>query len=408
MNAGQNAARQVPEHKALTTSGREVMLRFPAQEHHARLKRARALMRERGLSALLVFAQESHYYLTGFDTAGYVFFQAGVITADDRATVLLTRRPDQRQAETTSLYDDIRIWLNADDVDPARELRAILQELGLGGERVGVEFATYGLTAANGRAVERAMAGFVDLEDASDLVRGLRLVKSQAELDLVRAAGQLADEATLAMIEATRPGILDSAVTAAGVAAMLAGGGDMPAGGPLVNSGPRALFGRGVGGPRRIEADDQLMVELGASFCRYHVCIEHTIAIGRVDPRQKAMTELAATALAEILDAARPGRELGTLDDIHRRVLDGAGFGQARFAACGYSLGATFRPTWMDVPPMIYSGNRLIMTEGMVFFVHIMAPDTRTGLAAGVGQTFIIRDGPAESLSQVPVILHER
>jgi Xaa-Pro dipeptidase len=96
---------------------------------------------------------------------------------------------------------------------------------------------------------------------------------------------------------------------------------------------------------------------------------------------------------------------LGTLDDIHRRVLDGAGFAQARYAACGYALGCTFRPTWMDVPPMIYSGNPLPMEAGMVFFVHIMIPDTRTGLTAGLGQTFAIRDGAPEVFSRLPAQL---
>jgi Xaa-Pro dipeptidase len=396
------------DHQAVTRSGRAVTLRFAAEEHAARLAATRAELRRRGLSALLVFAQESHVYLTGFDTAGYVFFQVGVVTADDRPTVLLTRRPDQRQAEVCSLYDDVRIWFNAEDARPARELRGILEELGLGGSEIGVEFATYGLTGANSRAVEAELAGFCRLTDASDIVRGQRLVKSPAELGYVRRAGELADAATRAMIDATAPGILDSAVTAAGVAAMLAGGGDMPAGGPLVNSGPRALFGRGIGGPRRIEARDQLMIELGASYCRYHVCIEHTIAIGPIDPRQRDMMKVAAEALDEIVDAARPGRALGTLDDIHRRVLDRAGFAKARFSACGYSLGATFRPTWMDVPPMIYSGNPLPMRAGMVLFVHIMVPDTATGLAAGIGQTFVVTDGAAERLSAVPAVLHAR
>ena len=190
---------------------------------------------------------------------------------------------------------------------------------------------------------------------------------------------------------------------------MLEGGGDMPAGGPLVNSGPRALYGRGVAGPRRMEATDQLMIELGASYCRYHVCIEHTLVLGKVDPRQQAMHDVASEALREVIDAARPGRELGTLDDIHRRVLDRAGFGQERFAACGYALGCTFRPTWMDVPPMIYSGNPLVMEAAMVFFVHIMIPDTRTGLAVGVAQTFALReDGPPEVFSALPVELLKR
>ena len=122
---------------AMTAGGRTVSLRFPPQEHAARLAATRAELNSRGLDALLVFAQESHYYLTGYDTSGYVFFQAGVITADDRPTVLLTRRPDLRQAETASLYDDVRIWLNAEDANPAEDLRAILQELGLRDARVG-------------------------------------------------------------------------------------------------------------------------------------------------------------------------------------------------------------------------------------------------------------------------------
>ncbi len=390
------------EIEAMTAAGRTVSLRFPLQEHAARLAAARSELNCRGLDALLVFSQESHYYLTGYDSSGYVFFQAGVIAADERPTVLLTRRPDQRQAETASLYDEVRIWLNAEEANPAEDLRAILQELGLRGGRVGVEFATYGLTAANGRLIEAAMDGFCRLEDASDIVRRQRLVKSEAELAMMREAGRLADAAVLAAVEAAVPGTTESELSAAALTAMLRGG-EVPAGGPLVNTGPRALFGRGIGGPRRIEENDQALIELAGSFCRYHVCAESTVAVGRPDPRQAGMMTVAADALDQIRDAARPGASLGTLDEIHRKVLDAAGFATERFSACGYALGCTFRPTWMDVPPMIYAGNPLVMESGMVFFVHVMIPDTRTGVMAGIGQTFAIREsGPVELFSNLP------
>ncbi len=394
------------ETQAAAADGRLVQLRFAASEHADRLARTRAGLAGRGLDALLVFAQESHYWLTGFDTSGYVFFQVGIVTADARPAVLLTRRPDLAQARDASLYDDIRIWLNAEDANPARDLRAILEELGLSGARVGIEYATYGLTAANWRLVEAALAGLVTLEDASDVVRNLRLIKSEAELAYVRQAGRLADTAIEAMVAATAAGNLDCMTTAAGVAAMLAAGGDMPATGPLVNSGPRAIYGRGIGGPRRLQQDDQMMIELGASYYRYHVCTEETIAIGRPRPRQKELFALAEEAMQRVLDHARAGRALGELDDIHRQVLDGAGLARERFAACGYALGCTFRPTWMDVPPMIYSGNPLVMQPGMVFFVHIMVPDSVAGVAAGLGRTFIITERAAETLSALPFRLH--
>ncbi|MFD2237571.1 M24 family metallopeptidase [Aureimonas populi] len=389
-----------------TRAGREVVLRFPETELRARLAETRRHLAERDLDALLVFAQESHFYLTGFDTAGYVFFQAGIVTAEDGPLVLLTRTPDKRQAEVASLYDEVRIWLNAEGADPARDLRALLAELGLEGRRIGVEFATHGLTAANGRSVEAALSGFAAIEDASDIVRRQRLVKSPLELDYVREAGRLADAAVEAAFAATTPGAFDTALSGAAVTAMLSGGADMPSGGPLVNVGSRALFGRGIGGPRRIEPRDQVLVELAASVCRYHVVIEHTFAVGTPDPRQQRQMAVTIEALEKVKEAARPGETLGTLDDIHRDVLDRAGFAHARYAACGYALGCTFKPTWMDVPPMIYSGNPLVLEPGMVFFVHIMIPDARTGLAAGLGQTFAIRaSGGVETFSALPLQL---
>ena len=128
-----------------------------------------------------------------------MFFQVGVITSDARPSVLLTRRPDLAQARDASLYDDIRIWLNAEGANPAEDLRDILLELGLRGSRVWIEYATYGLTAAHHRAVETELAGIVALTDASDIVRTQRLVKSPAELEYIREAGRLADTAITAI-----------------------------------------------------------------------------------------------------------------------------------------------------------------------------------------------------------------
>ncbi len=402
-------SRAFQEIAATTRDGRAVSLRFQPEEHASRLAATRAELARRGLDALLVFAQESHYYLTGYDTSGYVFFQTGIITADDRATVLLTRRPDLRQAEVASLYDDIRIWLNAEDANPAEDLRAILDELGLKGGRIGIEYATYGLTAANGRLVQTTLEQFCILEDASEIVRRQRLVKSEAELTMVREAGRLADAAVQAAVDAAAPDATESTLSAAALTAMLNGGGEVPSGGPLVNSGPRALFGRGIGGARRIEKNDQVLIELAGSYCRYHVCVESTVAIGPPDPRQIDMIAVAADAMQQIREAACPGVTLGTLDGIHRQVLDDAGFATERFGACGYALGCTFKPTWMDVPPMIYTGNPLKLEPGMVFFVHIMIPDTRTGVMAGIGQTFALREtGPVELFTELPTDLFLR
>ena len=374
-------------------------LLFSEQTYAERVARARAELRRRDLAALLVFAQESHYWLFGYDGGGYVFFQCAVLTADDGPTTLLCRRPDVAQARDTSTIEDIRVWLNAANQDPAGDLVRILAENGLGGARIGIETDSYGLTGFNFAAVQQAAAGKVDLVEASDIVRSLRLRKSPEELAVVRKAAGLADAAVVAVAERAEPGILDSTLTAAAMAAMLEGGGDMPPAGPLVNSGSRAVYGRGVGGARGLAESDQVMIELAGTYRRYNACIERTLVLGSPTPRQRDMHSLVRDTLSEMIEAFRPGEPLGRVDEIHRARLDAAGFEKQRYAACGYSLGATFRPSWMDVPPMIHSGNPLVLEPGMIFFPHVMLGDTDTGLAMGLGDTVVVTGGAPEVLT---------
>lgn len=375
-------------------------LAFSEAEYRDRIARARARLVDRGLDALLCFGQETHYYLTGYDGGGYVFFQCLVLTPDDRPLTLLCRRPDVSQARDTSLIDEIRVWLNAEDADPARDLRNILADLGLQGGRVGIELETYGLTGKNHAAVQAAMEGLCTLVDASDLVSGLRLVKSDGEIALVRRAAALADDAYDAALDVARAGVIDAEVTAAIMTTTLRGGGDVSPAGPLVNSGSRAVYGRGVGGPRPLDPQDLLILEYAGTFRRYNCCIERSISIGGPTAAQRDLHALVRDTLEEMQEAFRPGAALGTIDDIHRARLDAAGHAEHRFAACGYSLGATYRPSWMDVPPMIYSGNPLILKPGMVFFPHVMVGDPHTRLAMGLGNTILVTENGCEVMSR--------
>lgn len=376
-------------------------LHFSRDEFAGRIAAARQALRDAGLDALLVFGQENHYYLTGFDTSGYVFFQCAVLTADDQPIVLLTRRPDLEQARRTSIIEDIRLWYDAEGVDPAADLKDIMAEKGLAGGRVGIELNTYGLTPANYLRVAEALEGWCSLEDASNLIRPLRVVKSTAEQDYVRKAAALADDSLEAMIAAAGPGVFEGEINAAGIAAILRGGGDMAASGPVFGSGDRALLVRGSTGYTTLGDEDQLTMEFGACFRRYHACHMRTIAIGKANRRQREMFEVTRDAIAAMTEATAPGRPLGEIDDAHRRVFDDAGYGDARMAACGYSIGATFRPTWMDVPPMLYSGNPMAARPGMVLFLHAILADAGRNLAMSLGHTLIVTGSGSEVLTRL-------
>jgi Xaa-Pro dipeptidase len=378
---------------------------FHESELADRVSRVRGAMRTAGLEALLLFSQESLNYLTGYDTTGYVFFQTAVLTADETPITLLTRRPDLAQARDSSTIEDIRVWYNAEDANPAGQLRDILKEKKLKGSPIGIELDGYGLTAANYLSIARSLKDFCQLQDASRIVRELRLVKSTSEIAYTRKAAALADAAVLAMFGATKVGVLDGSLTAAGLKAVLEGGGDMPPDGPIVNSGPRAIYGRSVGGGHAIEQQDQILIEFAATYARYNACIERTILVGTPSSRQKYMFETCRHALAEMTAAAKPDRPIGEIDDAHRRVLNDAGFGVHRYGACGYSLGNTYRPSWMDVPPMIFSGNSLKAEPGMILFPHVMLGDVDQRLAIGLGYTILVTTDSCEVLSKLPIEL---
>ncbi|MGI9335056.1 MAG: M24 family metallopeptidase [Gammaproteobacteria bacterium] len=377
-------------------------LPFPEFEHRARISTLRAQLAQADLAGALLFAQETDYWLTGYDTGGFVFFQCLIVAADDRPLTLLTRRPDLVQARDTSIVEDVRIWWDADDANPALELRAILEEQGWRGTRIGIELATHGLTGLNYERIRSSLEGFCELVDVSWAVRKLRLRKSPAELEYMRHAATLCRRSLDAVIAAARPGMLDTELKAIYLTQILAGGADMPANAPLFNSGRRALYGRGVSGGRALEAVDQIIVEYPVSFRRYNVKTEWTIVLGPPSATQRRMYDLAREALALMTETARPGNTLGEIFDAHAKTLDAGGFAKHRYGACGYSVGISFAPTSMDVPPMIYPGAKLICEAGMTLFYHVMIPDTDSGYSVGVGHTLVVNEQAPEVLNPLP------
>ena len=373
-------------------------IHFTTAEFDRRRAAAVRALNERGLVGILLFKQESMFYLTGYDTFGFCFFQCLWLGADGRMT-LLTRAPDLRQAQHTSIIEDIRIWVDDAGADPAGALRDVVAEHGGSGARIGIEYDTHGLTAANWLKVEHAFREICTLEDASDLVSASRLIKSESELAYVRRAAALADDALAEAEGLAIPGACEGDILAAMQGAVFRGGGDYPGNPFIINSGPDALLCRDSSGRRRLAEQDQLTIEFAGAYCRYHAALMRTLVTGPVSDAHRAMHRACGDALAACRETLRPGRSFGEVFDAHARVLDGAGYRAHRLNACGYSLGATFAPTWMD-GPMFHAGNPQTVEPGMVLFVHIILANSESGLAMTLGETYAIMDDGPESLSR--------
>lgn len=373
-------------------------IHFERSELEGRRKRACDAMVARGLDGLLMFRQESMYYLTGYDTFGYVFFQCIYLGADGKMT-LLTRAPDLRQAQHTSVIEDIRIWVDAEDANPARELRHILEGHGCKGKKLGVEWEAYGLTARNGQRLSAALEGFCTLADASDLVSRLRVVKSPAELLYVHRAAELADAAWSEAQRVAAPGAFEGDILAAMHGAIFQGGGDDPANEFIIGSGNDALLCRYFSGRRKLDAHDQLTLEFAGTYRHYHSCLMRTLRVGPLPAEQAEMHDVAREALLACEEALKPGRPISEVFDAHVHVLDKAGYAKHRLNACGYSLGTTYAPNWMDWP-MFYKDNPVLAEPGMIFFIHMIIFNSDKGLAMTLGRTSEVTASGAKVLSK--------
>ncbi|OCW59113.1 M24 family metallopeptidase [Hoeflea olei] len=372
-------------------------LHFEREEYAARLDRLTESMRAEKLDAMLLFAQESMYWLTGYDTFGFCFFQCLVVKADGSMT-LLTRSADLRQARQTSNIERIVVWTDRTNADPAVDLKNLLSDLDLLGERIGVEYDTHGLTGANCRKLDNQLQSFAELIDASYLVSHLRLIKSPAEIAHVRRAAALADAALDAGLPLIRSGGNEADILAAMQGAVFSGGGDYPANEFIIGSGEDALLCRYKAGRRQLTENDQLTLEWAGSFAHYHAAMMRTIIIGEPTPRHVELYEACREALDTIAGILRPGTTFGEVFDAHAQVMDARGLTRHRLNACGYSLGARFTPSWME-HQMFLAGNPIVIAPDMTLFVHMIIMDSETGTAMTLGQTYLTTEDAPESLS---------
>lgn len=378
-------------------------LHFTDSEFSARRTALMARMAEEKLDALLLFAQESMYWLTGFDSFGYCFFQTLVVKADGTLT-LLTRTPDLRQAKLTSTIENIVVWVDRPNADPAVDLRNLLSDLDLLGMRVGVEYDTHGMTGRVARLVDNQMTNFCQVSDASYLVSSLRLVKSAAEIARVTHAAELADRAFDAALPLIGPDADEADILAAMQSATLAGGGDYPANPFVIGSATDALLCRYKSGRRRLSANDQLTLEWAGVSAHYHAPMLRTLLIGEPTARHRELHAAALEGMKAVEAVLRPGHTFGEVFDAHAKVMDDRGLTRHRFNACGYSVGARFAPSWME-HQMFHSGNPEVIAPDMSLFVHMIIMDSDRETAMTMGHTYLTTETAPRALSRHPLDL---
>ena len=181
--------------------------------------------------------------------------------------------------------------------------------------------------------------------------------------------------------------------------AIFAGGGDYPANEFIIGSGEDALLCRYKSGRRKLTKNDQLTLEWAGVYRHYHAPMMRTILTGKASKRHQELYDAAHEALEAVEAAMTPDFTFGDVFDAHAKVMEAHELTRHRLNACGYSVGARFTPSWMDMP-MFYSGNPERIHPDMTLFAHMIIMDSDSNTAMTLGRTYLTTNGQAEPLSR--------
>ncbi len=374
---------------------------FTREEFAERQARVRAALSDKGLEGMLLFKIEDMYWLCGLDTQGFVIFHAMYIGVNGELTHI-SRSADVPSIEYSSICDDIHPWVDSLENSPFTAVREVLERFKLKGKRVGVQRDTFGLTSKMGRDLDAAVADYCELVDMSDLIRLMRVVKSPQELEYVRQAGKIIDSCLAKGIELTQPGAFEGDIVAEMDGVILRADGESVASDWPLGSGKKSMLVRYAMGRGTVGENDQITYEIGCGFRHYHAANIVVVLTGpKVDDRHRRMHEACLDALTSVQAALRPGNTVGEVFDAHARALTKHGYGHALLNACGYTMGATWPPSWME-HPMIVADSPIVLEKNMTFFTHMILVDRESRLNMSLGEQAIIHENGIEIISHVP------
>lgn len=346
-------------------------LELPFEDNeYARRRAAIAMaMHDAGLDALLVTDAADICYLTGYNT-----FEVSVHTAlllGAGQAVLQVPSIETGPAVTTARVDRVvgYRWEGADSA--VRQMAEILSDLNLRQARLGTD--NWGPALRNGFRDGLASAlPTLSLADASGLVDAVKIVKSEAEIAMLRQSARITETGIQAAEALIQPGVTDQQLAAAGSAAMIEAGGEFMSLQPIVTTGWRSSVIHCNHQRHTVNNGDPVFLEFGAAWHRYTAPMMRTRVAGTPTAEMQTMAAVIREIHAALLEHMRPHQTIdaaaAAADAALAPVADQAFFS----GVYGYAVGIQFPPSWVEGSGYIARGIETPFVENMVFHLPLM------------------------------------
>ena len=385
----------------------DVDLPFSRQEYADRLTKVRASMEARGIEVLVAADPSNMSWLTGYDGWSFYTPQAVVVTHDGEPW-WWGRRMDANGARRTVYMDEAQILDYSDDHVMSTErhafgqLAGLLDGMGHGSARVGVELDNYYYSAA---AHQHLCAGLPDAEvlDATALVNWQRGVKSDRELEYMRRGARIVERMHARIRDVIQPGMRKCDLVAESYATGVSGteefGGDYPAFVPMMPTGADASAPHLTWDDKPLKVGEGTFFEIAGAYRRYQLPLCRTTFLGTPPDDMRRAEKAVLDGLDAGLAAARAGNRAKDVATDFYTTMEAAGFHKE--GRCGYPIGISYPPDWGERTISFRTTDETVLQPGMTF--HFMPGLWMDTWGLEITESIVItEDGPAEALADVP------
>jgi len=379
---------------------------FSKDEYDHRLETVRAAMQARRIDALVIGDPSNINWLTGYDAWSFYTPQMMLVDFHD-GPFWMGREMDAGAAAFTSYLraDQIIAYpepmVQRGDQHPADYLAQWMVDRGFDKGRIGYESDVYYFSP---RMLGRLQAGVADAEwvDADLLVNWARLVKSQAELAVMKGAARIAEAAMTVAMEGARPGVRQCDLMADVVAAQIRGtseySGDQTAVHPLILAGEAASTAHPMWTDAPLLDGQTIAFELGGCHKRYNVGLARTLHLGTPPQKLVDTAQAVEEGMAAVMDSLHAGAVTGDVHAAWQRVLDR--YGLEKKSRIGYSIGAAYAPDWGEHTLSFRPEETEIVPENAV--VHIILGMWMDGWGMELSETLHVQRGRCARLANFP------
>lgn len=375
-----------------------MLLPFSLATYEDRLTRVRQRIRDADLDGLIITLPDTIHWLTGYDTIGYLWTQALIITPGATEPRLITRTTEGPGVDATSWLRTARLYDIALE-DPIEAVVEEVREAGLALGRVGIDMQAFTIVPSAWNELVRRLPEITWI-DGSFIVPSERLLKSKEEIAYQMQAAAMADEAIRTALAAIRPGVSETYIAGIAAAALGAVGSEYAAIPPMVVSGPRSALVHGMATRRSIALGDVVCIELAGCVNRYHGIAMRSAVVGKPSPRQQDVWDCLAESHEAAIDAAAEGQPSKAPDEANLKVLDRLGLAGNRCHRIGYSTGVAYPPGWLE-PMVLVEGDPHVLQEGMTFTIEPNLSLPSEGFGFKLGETVACSKSGGESMSSL-------